>query len=173
MAKRFTLEFSAAIEIVGVNPYVLVDDERARTLRPGWRRPMPVLVRINGRPDSPWRTNMMPVGNGEFYLYLHGGMRKSADVKVNDVVAISLSFDDSYRNGPLHETPDWFESALSSDATVLAHWEGLAPSRRKEVLRYFAGLKTDDAKKRNLVQVLRVLSGARERFMGRDWIDGQ
>jgi len=173
VVKRPTLEFSAAIEIVGANPYVLVDDERARKLRPGWRRPMPVLVRINGRPDSPWRTNMMPVGNGEFYLYLHGGMRKSADAKVKDVVAISLSFDDSYRNGPLHETPDWFESALGSDAKIMANWEGLAPSRQKEVLRYFAGLKTDDSKKRNLVQVLRVLSGARERFMGRDWIDGQ
>ncbi|HEY5110978.1 MAG TPA: DUF1905 domain-containing protein [Acidimicrobiales bacterium] len=172
MAKRPTLEFSAAIEIVGVNPYVLVDDERATRLRPGWRRPMPVLVRINGRPDSPWRTNMMPVGNGEFYLYLHGGMRKSANAKVNDVVAITLSFDDSYRNGPLHETPDWFGAALASDVNVLAHWQCLAPSRQKEVLRYFAGLKTDDAKKRNLVQVLRVLGGARERFMGRDWTNG-
>jgi hypothetical protein len=173
VVKRPAIEFSAAIEIVGVNPYVLVDDERATALRPGWRRPMPVLVKINGRPDSPWRTNMMPVGNGEFYLYLHGGMRKSANAKVDDVVTISLRFDDSYRNGPLHESPDWFASALESNAKVLANWEGLAPSRQKEVLRYFAGLKTDDAKKRNLVQVLRVLGGARERFMGRDWIDGK
>ena len=172
MAKRPTLEFSATIDIVGANPYVLVNDERATKLRPGWRRPMPVLVKINGRPDSPWRTNMMPVGNGEFYLYLHGGMRKSSGAKVDDVVTISLSFDESYRNGPLHETPDWFESSLASDANVMANWERLTPSRQKEVLRYFAGLKTDDARKRNLVQVLRVLSGARERFMGRDWTDG-
>jgi hypothetical protein len=133
---------------------------------------MPVLAKINGRPDSPWRTNMMPVGNGEFYLYLHGGMRKSSKAKVNDVVTVSLSFDDSYRNGPLHETPDWFESVLASDAKVMANWQHLAPSRQKEILRYFAGLKSDDAKKRNLVQVLRVLSGARERFMGRDWNNG-
>jgi hypothetical protein len=167
------VEFSARVDMVGVNPYVLVDDERANRLRPGWRRPMPVLVKINGRPDSPWRTNMMPVGNGEFYLYLHGGMRKSANVKVDDVVTLAVSFDDTYKNGPLHATPDWFEAALGNEPLALANWEALAPSRQKEVLRYFAGLKSDDAKKRNLVQVLRVLSGARERFMGRDWTDGK
>jgi hypothetical protein len=170
---RPTIEFSAEIQIVGANPFVLVDDEQATKLRPGWRRPMPVTMRINGRPDSPWRTNMMPVGNGEYYLYLHGGMRKSSSSKVGDIVAISLSFDDTYKNGPLHASPDWFQTALEGSPRALSNWEKLAPSRQKEVLRYFSSLKTDDARKRNLVQILHVLSGAPGRFMGRDWRSGK
>jgi Bacteriocin-protection, YdeI or OmpD-Associated/Domain of unknown function (DUF1905) len=170
---REAVTHTGVIEIVGNNPYVLIPDHVARALRSSWRRPMPVLLQVNGGPDSPWRTNMMPTGTGEFYLYLHGGMRKSARAVVGDTVHLSLRFDDSYRNGPLHSSPDWFEQALAENARAKTSWDALAPSRQKEVLRYFAGLKGDDAKKRNLAQALRVLSGANERFMGRSWVDGK
>jgi hypothetical protein len=172
-AKRAPVTFSADVQIVGVNPYVLVDDERVQALRPGWRRPMPVLVKLNGTPDTPWRTNLMPVGGGDFYLYLHGGMRKAAHVKVDDVVSVTLRFDDTYRNGPLHDSPDWFHEALEASSVAQKNWSNLAPSRQKEILRYFAALKSDQAKKRNLLQALRVLEGEDDRFMGRDWSKGR
>ena len=35
--------------------------------------------------------------------------------------------------------------------------------------RYFAGLKSEEARKRNLEKVLHVLSGRPGRFMARDW----
>ena len=171
-ARRKALTFSAEVQIVGVNPYVLVNDEQVQALMPGWRRPMPVLVKLNGTPDTPWRTNMMPTGNGEFYLYLHGGMRKAGRVKVDDVVQVSLRFDDAYRNGPLHDSPEWFQETLAESPRATENWAGLAPSRQKEILRYFAALKSDQAKKRNLVQALRVLEGENGRFMGRDWSNG-
>jgi hypothetical protein len=46
------------------NPYTLVTPAQAKALKPGWRKPLPVLVRINGKPAEPWRINMMPVGDG-------------------------------------------------------------------------------------------------------------
>jgi hypothetical protein len=167
------LEFKADVQITGVNPYVLVDAQLAQALKPGWRKPMPVLVKINGTPDTPWRTNAMPTGSGAFFLYLHGGMRKSSGVKVDDTVSIELSFDDSYRHGPLHDSPEWFEEALESNAAAMTNWRDLTPSRQKEILRYFAGLKSNQAKKRNLIQVMRVLEGESVRFMGRDWLNGK
>lgn len=172
-SRRTPLTFSAEVQIVGVNPYVLVNDERVQALKPRWRRPMPVLVKLNGTPDTPWRTNMMPVGGGEFYLYLHGGMRKAAHVKVDDMVNVTLRFDDTYRNGPLHDSPEWFQEALEASSLALENWTNLTPSRQKEVLRYFAALKSDQAKKRNLIQALRVLEGENDRFMGRDWLNGR
>jgi hypothetical protein len=48
--------------MIGVNPYVLVTAAQAATLRAGWRKPMPVLVRINDQAVDAWRTNMMPTG---------------------------------------------------------------------------------------------------------------
>ena len=56
-----------------------------------------------------------------------------------------------------------------ADAAARAHWDALPPSRRKELLRYLASLKSQDARLRNIERALRVLGGAKERFMARDW----
>ena len=45
-----SLRFQAKIEINGINPFVPVDAEQAARLREGWRKPMPVLVQVNGAP---------------------------------------------------------------------------------------------------------------------------
>ncbi|HEX5316321.1 MAG TPA: DUF1905 domain-containing protein, partial [Candidatus Kapabacteria bacterium] len=72
-----SLSFQATIKIQGINPYVIVSAARAAKLRPG-RKAMPVLVRINGKPEKAWRINLMPRGDGSFYLYLHGAVRKAS-----------------------------------------------------------------------------------------------
>ena len=55
--------FRARIKIRDGNPYVDISRSRARALKPGWRRPLPVLVRVNGQPArKPWRINLMPTG---------------------------------------------------------------------------------------------------------------
>jgi hypothetical protein len=66
--------FDAVIEIRGVNPFVAVSSSQADALKRGWRKPLPVLVSINGDSAIAWKTNMMPDGKGNFYLYLHGNM---------------------------------------------------------------------------------------------------
>jgi hypothetical protein len=168
-----TLTFQSVILIIGINPYVLVSAEQAGSLRPRWRRPMPVLVQVNGQPEQPWHINMMPMGNGDFYLYLHGDVRKASNTKVGDRVTVTLGFDSSYINGPQHEMPEVLEAAIRTDKTIRSNWLKLPPSRQKEVLRYIANLKSQEAKDRNLVRVLHVLSGAPDHFMGRDWNDGK
>ena len=161
--------FRATIELNGINPYVLVDAERARRLKTGWRRPMPVLVQVNGRPDPPWRINMMPKGDGGFYLYLHGDVREASGTKIGDSAIISLSFDATYRGGPAHTMPQSFAEGLDGDPGARAGWNALPPSRKKEILRYFDSLKSERARTRNVERALRVLGGAPEQFMGRDW----
>jgi hypothetical protein len=158
------------MEILGVNPYVRVSAARARKLKPGWRRPLPVLVRINGAPKAaPWRINMMPIGDGDFYLYLHGNVRKASKTKVGDRVRVEVALDTAYRNGPLHPMPPWFRAGLAQDARAKAGWSALIRSRQKELLRYFAGLKSVEARARNLTKALHVLAGKGGRFMARDW----
>jgi hypothetical protein len=88
-------EFIAVIEIRGVNPFILVSAPRANGIKPGWRKPLPVLVRINGKPAKAGRINMMPVGNGSFYLYLHGDIRKASRTEVGDRVRVEINFDAS------------------------------------------------------------------------------
>lgn len=163
------LKFRGVIEINGINPYVLVSAGRAARVRAGWRRPMPVRVRVDGQPKEAWRINMMPRGDGSFYLYLHGEVREASGTKVGDVVTVEVEFDEEYRGGPAHAMPEWFRKALEGNGRAKVAWEGLIPSRQKEILRYFAGLKSAEAKERNLKRAMDVLSGGEGRFMGRSW----
>ena len=123
------LKFSAVVKIRSVNPYVLVSARRTAQIKSSWRRPLPVLVRVNGHPKAPWRINMMPVGDGSFYLYLHGEVRKASKTKVGDRVAIEVCFDSAYRNGPMHAMPAWFGAALRENLTAAKAWKELPPSR--------------------------------------------
>lgn len=162
--------FRARIQIRGVNPYILVSAARARAIKPGWRRPLPVLVRVNGQPKrAPWRINMMPVGNGAFYLYLHGSVRTASETKVGDLVRVEVEFDAKYRGGPLTPVPFWFTAPLARNAKAKRAWDALTPSRKKEIVRYLTALKSAEARERNLARALRVLSGTKERFMARSW----
>lgn len=167
-----TLRFRALIKIHGVNPYVLVSAERASQLKPEWRKPMPVLVRINGEPEEPWRINMMPVGDGSFRLYLHGNIRKASATRVGDRVKVEVRFDAKYRSGP-QPMPAWFRTALARNPTAKQNWSALIPSRQKEILRYLAALKSTEARERNLTRALGVLSGEPARFMARSWSGGK
>ena len=121
------VDMVSRVLIVGVNPYVDVSAERATMLRPGWRKPLPVLVRINEGPATPWRTNLIPTGDGSFRLYLHGAMRSTANVGIGDVVRVGLEVDNDYHSNPAHPMPPWFQAALDADSVIRNNWLKLFP----------------------------------------------
>ena len=161
--------FRSTIELNKINPYVLVSRQDAGRLRQGWRKPMPVRIRVNGKPKAWWRINMMPVGDGSFYLYLHAEVRHAAACTVGDVVEVELAFDDDYRSGPAHPMPAAFGAALENNAVAKQAWEALIPSLKKEILRYFEQVKSAEAKARHLERAMHVLCGGKGRFMARSW----
>lgn len=162
--------FRARIKIRDGNPYVDISRARARALKPGWRRPIPVLVRINGEPSAkPWRINLMPKGTGGFYLYLHGDVRRASKTKVHDLVDVDVECDEAYRNGPMHPMPAWFRGPLEKNSKAAKAWDALIPSRKKEILRYFSWLKSPEARERNVARAIHVLAGKKGRFMARSW----
>ena len=87
------LRFRSRIEINNINPYVLVDAHQIARLKRNWRRPIPVRIQVNGKPDAPWRINLMLVGDGTFYLYLHGHVRKAARAGTAEFVRSVLTAD--------------------------------------------------------------------------------
>ncbi|MEO7426544.1 MAG: YdeI/OmpD-associated family protein, partial [Fibrobacteria bacterium] len=159
MAALTALSFNARIVIKDINPYVTVSAARARGLRPGWKKPLPVRVRINGKPEAPWRINLMPMGNGAFYLYLHASVRKASHTGVGDKVTVEIAFDEGYRSGPTQALPKWFQKPLNADRKARRAFEALTPSGKKEIVRQLARLKTPEAKARNLARALHVLAG--------------
>jgi hypothetical protein len=169
MERQTRLRFRAPIEINKINPYVRVGPELAGRLRPNWRRPMPVRIQVNGKPDIPWRINLMPVGDGSFFLYLHGQVRKESGASVGDVVSLTIEFDDDYKGGPVDPIPPWFGDELQRNPAAQSGWDRLPPSRQKEILRYLVRLKSSQAQQRNVQRALHVLAGGKARFMARSW----
>jgi bacteriocin resistance YdeI/OmpD-like protein len=91
---------------------------------------------------------------------------------VGDRVRVEINFDASYRSGPQHPIPRWFKRALADNPQAMKSWTALIPSRKKEILRYFSRLNSQDARARNLAKALSVLSGKMGRFMARTWKNG-
>jgi hypothetical protein len=120
--------------------------------KPGWRKFLPVLVRINGEPAEAWPINMMPAGEGSFYLYVHGDIRKASGTAVGDRVRVEVEFDASYQNGAQHPMPRWFKQALAANSQAMKNWAALIPSRKKEILRYFSRRNSPDARARSLAK---------------------
>ncbi|MFI5351270.1 MAG: DUF1905 domain-containing protein, partial [Elusimicrobiota bacterium] len=149
-----------------------VSAARAARLKSGWRKPLPVLLRVNGTPDKPWRVNMMPAGDGSFYLYLHAAVRGASRTSVGDKVAVELAFDPAYRGGP-QAIPPRFRAAVARSAKARKSWARLPPSRKKEIVRYLRRLKSAEALERNLSRAMLALTGESGRFMGRLWTDGK
>ncbi len=168
-----SLRFRARIELNKINPYVLVRAAQVARLKPGWRKPMPVRIQVNGKPAVPWRINLMPVGDGSFFLYLHGQVRKVSGTKVGDVASVRIEFDPDYRGGPADPMPRWISAELRRSPAARRGWDALPPSRKKEILRYLVRLKTPAARERNLGKALHVLAGGKARFMARAWSDGR
>lgn len=168
-----SVSITARIKIRGINPYLLVSAKHATALRDGWRQPMPVLVTLNGAPRTPARVNLMPAGNGSFYLYLNGPLRQASKTGVGDRVVARVSFDAAYRGGPTHPMPPALAHGLREQPKRAAAWGELTPSRRKEILRYLAGLRSEDALERNIEKVLAMLSKPRGLYLGRARADAR
>ncbi|WP_439567159.1 YdeI/OmpD-associated family protein [Sphingopyxis sp.] len=163
------MKFKAKIERKGINPYVRVSAARAQRIKAGWKKPLPVLVRVNEKPVDGAPVNMMPAGDGGFFLYLDSRVRAASETEVGDLVDVWIVFDRSYRPGPQHPMPFEFASRLDSNPRAKMCWDGLTPSLQKEILRYLASLKSDAARQRNLERAIEVLSGAKARFLAREW----
>ncbi len=161
--------FTSTINKRGINPYVPVSAELATQLKESWRKPLPVLVQVNNTPEPPWPINMMPAGDGNFYLYLSGEVLKASNTQVGSVVEITLQFDENYKPGPADPMPIWFSEALEQNQLAKQRWSELTPSLQKEILRYMARLKSVEAQNRNTQLAIHVLSGGKGRFLARSW----
>jgi hypothetical protein len=164
-----SIVFTSTIKKRGINPYVLVSAQLAAQLKEKWRKPLPVLVQVNSKPEPPWRINMMPAGDGSFYLYLSGEVLKASNSQVGSLVEVKLQFDANYKPGPAHPMPAWFSEALEQNQLARQGWDKLIPSLQKEILRYMDRLKSIEAQSRNTQLAMHVLSGGKGRFLARSW----
>jgi hypothetical protein len=171
------LRFSETIRIIIGNPYVRPPE---RILKAIFKQagkstsPIPVRGTING---APFQQSLVRY-QGDWRLYVNIIMAKAGKMpfkkSIAEIVgrkaAFELEFDTEPRS---YGMVSFLQRALAKDESAHAAWKKLPPSRQKEVLRYFSGLKSDEAKRRNLDKLIQALTAPETRFMARTWKDGK
>jgi hypothetical protein len=130
------MEFRATVVLGGKTATgIPVPDEVVEKLGSG-RRP-PVSVTVGGHT---YRTTVAPMG-GAFWIPLAAGHREAAGVAAGDEVDVVVELDSAPREVALPEDL----SAAMDDAARTA-FEGLAPSHRKEWVRWVEEAKKSETR---------------------------
>ncbi len=156
-------KFSAQIEIIGINPFVFVPQKILLSLfkqADKSKGHIPIRGKLNGIAY----TQTLVKYSGEWRLYINTTMLKNSPKRIGEVVEISVEYDPESREIKPH---DDFKKALNKNISAKKMFESLSPSRRNEIVRYLANLKSEEALQRNIVKAINHLTG-KERFTGRE-----
>ena len=156
-------KFKADIDIIGINPFVLVPDGILNALfKTNGKDKGPIRVKgtING---VAYRQTLVKY-QGKWRLYINTKMLKNSPQRVGETIEISVGFDRSDR-AILPPHPK-LKVALNGNPKAKAKFEALAPSLQQEIVRYISFLKTEASVERNIERAINFLLG-KESFVGR------
>ncbi len=155
--------FTAELEMIDGNPFVLLppavlDDLFQQVGRS--KGPIPVQGTINARPYQQTLVKF----SGAWRLYVNMQMLDDSPRRIGETIEVTVSLDHSDRTIPTHPK---LLAMLEATPEAKAVFDGLAPSRQKEIVRYIDGLKNDESVDRNVARARDFLLG-KTRFVGRD-----
>jgi hypothetical protein len=119
--------FSANIQIIGVNPYVLLPASVLKYLFQKAEKDkgaIPVQLKIGGKD---FIQNLVKY-SGKWRLYLNGPMRKAAAKYVGDTIDIQIDFDPKPRTTLVHSK---LKKAFKENLHAKKAFEKLNPSGKK------------------------------------------
>ena len=154
--------FSAKIQIIGVNPFVLLPASLLKDIfqKAGKDKgAIPVQLKIGGKD---FIQNLVKY-SGKWRLYLNGPMRNAAGKDVGDTIDIQIDFDAKPRTTPVHPK---LKKAFKENPTAKTAFEKLSPSRQKEILRYINFLKSEESLDKNVQKAIAHLTD-KQTFVGR------
>ncbi len=171
------LTFSRQISIINGNPYVRPPDEVLEGIfAQAGKSTSPISVKgnING---SMFEQSLVKYA-GDWRLYINITMAKAAAIpfakSISEIVGTEVTFEITFNPNPRkYQMIPFLKNAIDKNPLAKSNWEKLILSRKKEILRYFSTLKSEEAKARNLVKVLDALTKKDVRFMARSWKNGR
>jgi len=155
--------FSAKIQIIGVNPFVLLPASLLKDIfqKAGKDKgAVPVQLKIGGKD---FIQNLVKY-SGKWRLYLNTPMRRAARKDVGDAIDIQIDFDPKPRTTPVHPK---LNKAFKENKEAKVAFEKLSPSRQKEILRYINFLKSEESVEKNIQRAIAHLIKSKP-FIGRE-----
>lgn len=156
-------KFRALLQIIGINPYVSLPPRvLTRIFKAAGKDKSPIRVkgRIN---DHPFQQNLVRY-LGEWRLYINTTMLPRSPKRIGESLQVEIGFDAVPAPVPEH---NGFTTALKKHPHANKVFGELPASRRKEIVRYIAALKSEKSIEANIARAIEFLEG-RGRFVGRD-----
>jgi hypothetical protein len=156
------MKFTAEINIIGVNPYVHVPEKILENIfrKSGKNKgAIPIKGTVNG---IPYKQTLIRY-SGDWRLYINTTMLHQSPRRIGEIINISVEYDPVPRVITPHSD---FKKALNKNRQAKIAFDSLSASRRLEIVRYLANLKTEKALEKNILRAIHYLLG-KERFVGR------
>lgn len=157
------ITFKAKIEIIGVNPFVLLPPRALKSIfTQAGKDKGP--IKVKGTIDEHPYIQTLVKYSGHWRLYINGPMLKVSGKNVDDTVALTIEFDPEVRTEPMHPK---LSVALRVNNKAKEAFDRLSPYRQKEICRYINHLKSESTIDKNVDRTIQHLLG-KSRFVGRD-----
>jgi uncharacterized protein YdeI (YjbR/CyaY-like superfamily) len=101
---------------------------------------------------------------GAWRLYINTTMLKKSPERIGETIELSVEYDPANRTIKPHPK---LVKALKENTAAKKVFDSLPPSRKKEIVRYIANLKTAESVDRNIKRAIDFLTG-NSNFIGRD-----
>lgn len=154
---------NAKIEIIGVNPYILLPNEvLAEIFIQAGKDKGPIQIKgtIN---DKPYVQTLVKF-DGTWRLYINLKMLKNSTRRIGEIIEIIVEFDPTERVIEHHPK---LTKALNENQEAKNIFANLRPSLQLEIVRYISRLKSEESIDRNVIKAINFLLG-KGRFVGRD-----
>ncbi|WP_292009657.1 YdeI/OmpD-associated family protein [Chryseobacterium sp.] len=155
--------FTAKLEIIGINPFVFVPEKTLDMIFKASGKNKGA-IQVKGTVNGVEYTQNLVRYAGEWRLYVNLTMLKNSPKRIGELIEITIEYDVSDRSIPLHPQ---LEAAIKGDPEAYGNFEGLTPSRKKEVIRYINNLKTGESVQRNILKIMAYLKGETDFFGNR------
>ncbi|NES27098.1 DUF1905 domain-containing protein [Micromonospora terminaliae] len=150
-----TLTVTLTLEQRGPAGAFVLTDEQVSVVGEG-RRTFPVRVHVNGV-TLPLRLARM---GGENLIGLSRAAREQAGVSIGSAYEVAVAADAEPRTV---EVPEDLAAALAGDAPARAAFEALAPSHRKEFVRWVGEAKREATRAQRVTKTIEMLRAGRHR----------
>lgn len=161
--KKLKHHFTAALQIIGINPFVFIPDQILRQLFAEYGKDkghIPVCGIINNKQY----TQTLLKYKGDWRLYINTTMLKKSPERIGEEISIDIQIDTVDRTPVAHPK---LTKALKENQSAKAVFEKLSPSKQKEIIKYISFLKYEKSIDENIEKAIGFLLG-KNRFIGRD-----
>jgi len=145
--------FIAEINIIGINPFVFVPEyilqgifDKAGKCK-GF---IPIKGTINGKP---YKQTLVKC-SGHWRLYINMIMLKDSPKRIGEKIEITVRFDPESRE---IQPPVNSVKVLNANPVAQAVFDGLPPSKKLEIVRYLANLKTEESLEMNIKRAIKMV----------------